>query len=297
MPRLTALVFGSAAGGGVPQWNCGCRVCQLARAGDGRVKPRSQTGLAVSADLQHWVLLNAAPDLRSQILASPALQPRDAARDSPIAAVVLTGAEIDQATGLLHLRENQPFSLYATAGTLAVLEDNSVFAALRSDIVMRRPVVAGESFVLAGGIEAALFLVPGKVPLYLEDRAGAVEETVGVELRASGATLLFIPGAAAVTDEMIERARRADVVLFDGTLFEDDEMIRLGLGAKTGRRMGHLPISGVGGSLAAFAGVRSRRVYIHLNNTNPVLVKDSPERRQVEAAGWEVAYDGMEFVL
>jgi pyrroloquinoline quinone biosynthesis protein B len=297
MPRLTALVLGSAAGGGVPQWNCGCRICGLARAGDGRVQPRSQTSLAVSADLEHWVLLNAAPDLRAQILSCPALQPRSGTRGSPIAAVVLTGAEIDQTAGLLNLREGQPFSLCATAGTLAILDDNPMFSALRSDIVVRRPAETGKCFGLPGGIEAMLFSVPGKVPLYLEGDAAAVEDTVGVELRARGARLVFIPGAAAATDEMLERAAHADVVLLDGTLFEDEEMVRLGLGAKTGRRMGHLPMSGADGSLAAFANIKSRRIYIHLNNSNPVLIDDSPERRQVEAAGWEVAYDGMEIVL
>lgn len=298
MPRLTAIVLGSAAGGGVPQWNCCCRICQLARAGDGRVEPRSQTSLAVSADLENWIILNAAPDLRAQILASTVLQPRGGSRGSPIAAVVLTGAEIDQAAGLLNLREGHAFSLHATAGTLSILDATPMFAALAPDVVSRHHACPGEPFALPGGIEAELFSLPGKVPLYLENEGATREsETVGVELRANGACLLFMPGAAAVTPEMLERAARADAVLLDGTLFEDDEMIRLGLGSKTGRRMGHLPIHGADGSLAAFAGIKSRRIYIHLNNSNPVLIEDSPERQRVQAAGWEVAYDGMEIVL
>jgi pyrroloquinoline quinone biosynthesis protein B len=155
--------------------------------------------------------------------------------------------------------------------------------------------------VLAGGVDACLFAVPGKAPLYLESENPAREaETaanVGIELAHEGARLVFVPGAAAVTEAMRARCARADVVLFDGTLFTDDEMQRAGVGTKTGRRMGHMPIDGEGGSLRALEGIPARRIFIHINNTNPIHIAGSPERAKVEAAGWEVAEDGMEIVL
>jgi pyrroloquinoline quinone biosynthesis protein B len=303
--RLAAIVLGAAAGGGFPQWNCRCAVCRLAWAGDKRVKPRTQASLAVSADGAHWVLLNASPDLRAQIQANQNLQPRgqahDNARGSPIAAVVLTGAEIDQTAGLLSLRERSPFTLYATAATLAAIADNPMFAALAADVVARRAVVPGKRFALGHGLEAELFIVPGKVPLYLEgddpDTASESAANVGVEIFYAASRLAFVPGAAAITPAVMQRLARADVVFFDGTLFADDEMIATGTGTKTGRRMGHMPLDGPDGSLAALAGLRARRIFVHINNTNPILVDGSPERGRVVAAGWEVAEDGLEIKL
>jgi pyrroloquinoline quinone biosynthesis protein B len=305
MGRLTAIVLGSAAGGGFPQWNCCCSVCRLAWQGDARVRARTQASLAVSGDGEHWTLLNAAPDLRAQLAAVPALHPnraaQGAARGSPIKAVVLTGAEIDQVAGLLNLRERQPFALHATAQTMRAVADNPMFAALAADLVSRHVVAPGERFTLPGGLDAELFAVPGKVPLYLEgdapDTACETEANVGVMVTGDGARLAFVPGAAAVTPALKRRLADADVVLFDGTLFTDDEMIATGTGEKTGRRMGHMPIDGTGGSLAALADVAARRIYIHINNTNPILVEGSPERRRVEAAGWEIAADGLEIAL
>jgi pyrroloquinoline quinone biosynthesis protein B len=301
MGELSAIVLGAAAGGGYPQWNCRCEVCRLAWDGDPRVFARTQASLAVSADGAHWTLFNAAPDLRAQLAATPALHPKSGLRGSPIAAVVLTGAEIDQTAGLLNLRERQPFTLVATEQTLAAIADNPMFGVLAPDMVTRRAVTPGTPFVLPGGLSAELFIVPGKVPLYLEEgmpqtsvESGA---NVGVEIKADGATLMFVPGAAQVTPALRERLARADVILFDGTLFTDDEMIASGTGEKTGRRMGHMPIDGADGSLAALKGLGKRRMYIHINNTNPILIEGSPERRRVEAAGWEVAADGMEIVL
>jgi pyrroloquinoline quinone biosynthesis protein B len=303
--RLTAIVLGAAAGGGFPQWNCRCPVCRLAWDGDPRVTARTQASLAVSADGTRWTLLNAAPDLRAQLAATRALHPRGGLRTSPIEAVVLTGAEIDQTAGLLNLRERQSFAIFGTAETLGALSDNPMFAVLADDVVVRRTVPLGERFGLPGGLTAELFTVPGKVPLYLE--SGAVKtdaETganVGAEIVAGDARLVFVPGAAAVTPALRQRLAGADVVLFDGTLFSDDEMIATGTGTKTGRRMGHMPMNGPDGSLAALAGLGSglgkRRIYIHINNTNPVLIDGSPERARVEAAGWEVAADGLEIVL
>jgi pyrroloquinoline quinone biosynthesis protein B len=298
---VSAIVLGAAAGGGFPQWNCRCAVCRLAWAGDPRVVPRTQASLAVSADGARWVLINAAPDLRTQIAATSELQPRSEPRDSPIAAVMLTGAEVDQAAGLLCLRERQPFALHATPETLQAVADNPMFGVLGRDVVTRRPVACGEPIALPGGLEAEMFSVPGKVPLYLEgDSPDLVAETganVGIELRANGARLAYVPGAAAAPPELVERLARADVILFDGTLYTDDEMIRTGTGSKTGRRMGHMPIDGDEGSLVALARLKARRIYCHINNTNPILIAGSPERARVEAAGWEIAADGMEIVL
>jgi pyrroloquinoline quinone biosynthesis protein B len=212
--------------------------------------------------------------------------------------VLLTGAEIDQITGLLSLREGTPFELYATSSTHAAMAANTMFAALSS--VTEREVSLGERFTVHG-IEAELFAVPGKAPLYLEADDPALdaegEVNVGIELRRGPARLLFVPGAARVSEAMRPRLAQADVILFDGTLYTDDEMLRLGVGTKTGRRMGHMPVAGENGSLAALSGVAGRRIYIHINNTNPLHILGSSERSAVEAAGWQIAEDGMEIVL
>ena len=301
MGRLSAIVLGAAAGGGFPQWNCRCAVCRLVWAGDTRVKPCTQASLAVSADGEHWTLLNASPDLRAQLQSTLALWPRSTLRGSPISGVVLTGAEVDQSAGLLTLRERQGFILHATAETLAVLDANPIFGVLAADIVTRKVVTLGEPFVLPGNLEAELFAVPGKVPLYLEDGAPALAAesgiNVGVDLTYESRRIVYVPGAARVTASMRERFARADVVLFDGTLFVDDEMIASGTGTKTGRRMGHMPLDGEGGTMAALADLKARCILTHINNTNPILIQGSPERRKVEQAGFEVAEDGMEIVL
>lgn len=300
MGRLTAIVLGAAAGGGFPQWNCRCPVCALAWSGDPRVRPRTQTCVAVSADGECWLLLNASPDLRAQIQANPVLHPRKGLRDTPIEAVLLTGAEIDQAAGLLTLRERQPFTLHATDATLAVLADNPMFGVLDPTTVSRRALVPGERIVLAGGLAVEIFTAPGKMPLYLEGenpKIGESASNIGVELGDADARLVFVPGAAAVTPALRQRLERAKVVLFDGTLYSDDEMIASGAGTKTGRRMGHMPIDGPDGSLAALAGLSARRIFVHINNTNPILIEGSPQRLRVEAAGFEVAFDGMEIAL
>jgi pyrroloquinoline quinone biosynthesis protein B len=299
---LRAIVLGSAAGGGVPQWNCRCQVCELAWAGDPRVKRRTQAGIAVSADGREWTLLNASPDLRTQIEATSALHPT-ALRGSPIQAVVLTGAEVDQTAGLLSLREQGRFSIYGTAKTLRALSANSIFEALAPSLVTRHPMTAGHAFTLPGGLEAEFFAVPGKIPLYLEKEPQLNETseegdvTVGIDIRSAGKRIVFMPGAARITDELRTRAANADILFFDGTVYTDDEMIRSGTGVKTGRRMGHMPISGNDGSLHLHNGSAARRVFMHINNTNPILVEDSVERAAVAAAGWQVAEDGMEFAL
>jgi pyrroloquinoline quinone biosynthesis protein B len=301
MVRLTAIVLGSAAGGGFPQWNCRCPVCRLAWTGDLRVRARTQASLCVSANGEDWVLINASPDLPQQLRQSKALHPRGGTRGSPIKAVVLTGAEIDQIAGLLSLREREPFTICATATTLMTIGGNAMFDVLAPEVVKRCAVAPGAQITLPGGLMIRLFLVPGKVPLYLEaenpQTATETAANVGVEVSVAGACLTYIPGAAAITPAMLTRLGRADVVFFDGTLYRDDEMIASGTGSKSGRRMGHMPIDGPDGSLASLSGLDRRRIYVHINNTNPILIDGSPERLEVERKGWEIAEDGMEIVL
>ncbi|MGI6246526.1 MAG: pyrroloquinoline quinone biosynthesis protein PqqB [Pseudochelatococcus sp.] len=296
---MRLVVLGSAAGGGFPQWNCRCPVCSLAWDGDPRVRRRTQTSVAVSADGERWALVNAAPEILSQIQAVPALHPRGSGRHTPVASVLLTNADIDHVAGLLSLREAQPFSLHATPAIHDVIGANGVFDVLARGIVDRLPVAPGAPFPLVDGVAAEIFPVPGKIALYLErgevETAVEGEQTVGVELRDGRRRILFIPGCALMTDALRARIDGADAVLFDGTVWRDDEMIAAGVGAKTGRRMGHMAMSGADGSMAAFEGLRvGRKVYLHINNTNPVLIDGSPERRAAERAGWEIAEDGME---
>jgi pyrroloquinoline quinone biosynthesis protein B len=299
---LRALVLGSGAGGGVPQWNCGCRVCRLAWSGDGQVKPRTQAGLALTLDGANWVLLNASIDLRQQILATPALQPKGAGRHSPIGAVVLTNAEVDSSAGLLALRERQPFTLFGTQATLDAIGANRIFDVADPAVVPRRPVRLGEPFEPLAGIKLELFAVPGKVPLWMEEGNVGVdeigEETVAIAVEAAGKTLVYAPACARVTEGLHARIADADLLFFDGTLFADDELIANGLGDKTGKRMGHSPVSGPGGTLEALERHADlRRILIHINNSNPILIEGSPEEATAQAAGWEIAFDGMEVRL
>ena len=303
---MHAIVLGAAAGGGFPQWNSNAEACRRARAGDPAARSRTQASVAVSADGEHWFLLNASPDLRRQIELTPALHPQHGLRSTPIAGVVLTGGDVDAIAGLLTLRERQPFTVYATAKVQSVLDSNPIFEVLARDVVRRVALPTGRATALElpdgrpSGLVAELFTVPGKVPLYLET-PGAVppivegEDTVGLSLEDGRRRMFFIPGCAAMTPALAERLRGADLVFFDSTLFTDDEMIRSGTGQKTGRRMGHMSNTGPDGVIAGFEGLGvKRRIFLHINNTNPILLDDSPERAIVEAAGWEVAFDGME---
>ncbi len=299
---MQVIVLGSAAGGGVPQWNCRCPVCQLAWTGDPRVTPRTQSSIAVSEDGAAWVLLNASPDLRTQIAATRALQPRVDGRDSPIRAVVLTNGDVDHIAGLLTLREQQAFDLYGSADTLALIAQNQVFDVVSNALVRREPVSFDMPFSPVPGLTMEFFTVPGKVPLWREDASLVIGEesgsTVGVTITSAGRRLIYVPGCAAVTDGLRRRIAGADLLFFDGTLYRDDEMITAGIGTKTGARMGHLSMSGADGTMALLADLPvARRVFIHINNTNPALIDGSEEHRAVEAAGWAVARDGMEFTL
>lgn len=302
MTRLRLLVLGAAAGGGFPQWNCGCEVCSLYWYGDSRVRPLTQSSVAVTGDGKHWILLNCSPDIRSQILANRHLQPRGGRRDSPISAVFLTNGDVDHVAGLLTLRESQPFTIHGTPSVLRAIADSPIFSVVNEAMAPRIAVGLGETASLPGGVEIEPFAVPGKVPLYQEGETVEIgletDTTVGLRVAAGGAECFYVPGCAHVTPALGDRVRGASLLFFDGTLFSDDEMIRAGLGAKTGQRMGHISMSGPGGAVAAFEGLDiERKVFIHINNTNPVLVHGSAERRKVEAAGWTVAEDGMEFEL
>ena len=292
------LVLGASAGGGLPQWNCGCRNCEDARSG---VIPASgQSSIAVSLDGDSWAIINASPDIRQQMLDRPQLHPR-ALRDTPVASVLLTNGDIDHIAGLLSLREQTPFSLLATGEILGILAANRIFEALNPAKIDRIPVSLERDFDLLPGLSARLFAVPGKVPLFMEGAAVATdligEQTVGVRLAAAGKVAYYVPGCADVTEAVLAQLSDADHVFFDGTLWDDDEMIRTGTGVKTGRRMGHIPVSGPEGSMAKLAGLRAAKTYIHINNTNPMLQPMGPERALVEQSGWTIGQDGQEFSL
>lgn len=293
---LRALVLGAAAGGGLPQWNCGCRNCNRAR--NGEIPPQTQSSLAISADGNSWAILNASPDIRLQLASSPLLHP-SGLRSVPVNSVLVTNGDIDHVAGLLTLREMQPFTLYATESIHQVLCDNPIFDALNADVVTRRPISLDAPFEILPGLTATLFAVPGKVPLYLEgDKVETElmgEQTVGVALKAGDTRAFYIPGCATLNDDLRSRLDGADLLFFDGTLWTDDEMVRAGLGSKTGKRMGHMSMSGADGSMASLASLDiGRKIYVHMNNTNPVLDPASAERAQAEAAGWTIGHDGME---
>jgi len=303
-------VLGSAAGGGFPQWNCNGRNSADVRQGTPGLTPRTQASVAVSADGREWVLFNAAPDLRQQINDTPELYPapNDGPCNSPIKAVVLTNGDVDAIAGLLCLREGQPFTIYGTARVLDVLASNSIFDVLDPQLVKRVPMELGRPFAVEGpsgplGISIEAFAVPGKVPLYLEDAgAGAgfgtqEGDTAGLKVTetASGRHYFYVPGCAKLDDALRARLKGAPLLFFDGTLYTNDEMIAQGLLNKTGERMGHINMSGSAGSIEQIAPLDiCRKIFIHINNSNPALREGSPERAAIERAGWEVSYDGME---
>lgn len=305
-------ILGSAAGGGFPQWNCNCRHCGSLRAGTFQGKSRTQTQVAVSNDDRTWFLLNTSPDLRTQIEATPALHPRKVGRDSPIGGVLLTSGDIDQIAGLLSLRELQPFRIYCTASIRRILqEDNSVFAMLNRvpDQVSWTEVACEGSFALrsaAGddsGISCTTFSLGRRYPAYVSrERAAelkAEEALLGVMLESSsGGRLAYMPAVPAVDDSLLRRLEGADLLLFDGTFWSDDELIRVQGSGSTALEMGHIPVSGDAGSLRRLAGLRRpRKVFVHVNNTNPMLDEAGPKYGEVRGAGWEVAEDGWSFEL
>ncbi len=308
---LRLVVLGAAAGGGVPQWNCGCRICQAAR-GDHPELQTTQASIAFSADGEHWFLINASPDLRQQLLATPQLHPKPGQlRHTPIAGVILTNGEIDAVTGLLSMREGSPFAIYAHAKVLAILKANSIFNVLNEKNVRREPVEIDRPFepTLPGGapsgIEILPFAVAGKGAWYLEGKAhpggdDGAGDTLGLRIRdkATGKYLYFLAACAEVTDDLKSRLAGASLVLFDGTVWRDDELIAAGLGTKTGLGMGHIAMSGASGAIEQLAGLDiGRKMFLHINNSNPALLQGSAERKIAEHAGWEIPSDGTEIVL
>jgi pyrroloquinoline quinone biosynthesis protein B len=305
-------ILGSGAGGGFPQWNCNCANCRAVRAGAPGFLPRTQSSLAVSASGRDWVLLNASPDLRQQLAQNPTLAPRenDGVRASPIKAVVVTNGDVDHVAGLLNLREAQPFTVYAARRVLDVLAANRIFNVLAPTYVTRAELPLGAPLALEGagvdlGLHVEAFPVAGKIALWLEDALaanyGSAEgDTLGLKVSetASGKSFFYIPGCAGVDLGLAQRLEGASLVFFDGTLWHENEMIEQGLLGKTGSRMGHINMSGADGSIAAFSrlGV-ARKIYVHINNSNPVLDAASRERKEARAAGWEIGEDGMEVAL
>ena len=304
-------VLGSAAGGGFPQWNCNCRTCSSVRAGKPGFTSRTQSSLALSADGQNWVLLNASPDLRQQIADTRELHAREheGLRDSPIKAAVLTNGDVDHIIGLINLREAQPFTIYGSSRVLSVIAENSVFNVVAPASAPRVPLPLDQPMRLTGasvdlGLTVEAFAVPGKIALYLEtdganfgSRDG---DTIGLKITddTTGECFFYIPGCAEIDEPLAARIEGAKLIFFDGTLFTDDEMLKQGLLPKTGKRMGHMSMSGPDGSMAALTRLRiKRRIYVHINNSNPALDENSQARREIEANGFEVGFDGMEVRL
>ena len=290
-------VLGSAAGGGFPQWNCACPPCRAVRDGSRPARPRTQSSVAVSADRRRWSLLNASPDVRAQLESCTDLRP-DGARELPLQAVLLTDAELDHTLGLLLLREGGGLVVHATEATRDTLYDGTALLRTLEAYcpVQWQPVVPGADVPLGDGLSYRAFDVPTtkRARFGSRTRQGRV---VGYRLtdERSGRALVHLPVLQELTPAVCAQLEDCACLLVDGTCWSDDELVRLGRGGRTAREMGHLPISGPGGSLEQLAPLPiERRVYVHVNNTNPILLEDSPERRAVEEHGLEVAVDGLE---
>ena len=305
-------ILGSAAGGGFPQWNCACPNCRALRAGTFRGKARTQAQVAISADAVSWFLLGASPDLRAQIEASPELHPREGVRQSPIAGAVLVNADIDHVLGLLLLRELQPLRVYVTDSIRRILtEDNSMFAMLqrvpaqvswtsfapRKTFPLENP--AGDD----SGLRCRALSLGTHYPAYVSpQRQSALtsgEASLGLIVESpSGKRLAYMSAVPQIDDALMKELEFADVLLFDGTFWSNDELIRIQGSGQTALQMGHVPVSSAEGSLNKLGGLRRpRKIYVHINNTNPMLNEAGPEYRQVREAGWEIAEDGCQFDL
>jgi pyrroloquinoline quinone biosynthesis protein B len=293
-------VLGSAAGGGFPQWNCGCPRCRAVRDGSRHCRPRTQSSVAVSADYRKWFLLNASPDIRAQFEAFPALHP-NGIRDSPLRSVLLTDAELDHTLGMLLLRETDDIEIHCTEAVYeTLLNGTSLLQTLGAYTdVGWRPVTTGSEMSLGDGLSYLAFEVPTDKSARFGTGEGG-ESVVGYRITdaRTGRALVYVPGAQQLTASVREQLQDCACLLFDGTCWQDDEMIRLGVARKTSRDMGHVPIGGADGSLEKLAPLPiERKIYIHINNTNPILIEDSPERRTVEEHGLEVAADGLELEI
>ena len=308
---LRVVVLGAAAGGGVPQWNCGCAVCLAARTERPELRS-TQASIAISADGGHWFLINASPDLRQQLIATPSLHPHAGKlRHSPVSGVILTNGEIDAIAGLLSMREGSPFTIYAHPRVLSILKANSIFNVLNENNVRRQPIEVDQTFEPAlpdgspSGIEILSFAVSGKSAWYLEGELDPAADdgggdTIGLRVRdkATGKYFFFLAACAAINEDLKSRLAGAPLIFFDGTVWRDDELIAAGLGNKTGQGMGHIAMSGDRGAIQSLAGLDiGRKIFLHINNSNPALLHDSPEREIVERAGWQIPADGTEIVL
>lgn len=295
-------VLGSGAGGGFPQWNCGCPGCRAVREGTRPATPRTQSSIAVSGDGARWYLVNASPDVRAQIDAFPALHPGPD-RATPIAAVLLTDAEIDHTLGLLLLREGRGVEVHASRATHETLREGTGFLPTleRYCPVDWRPVEPGASVALDEHLSYRAFDVPtAKKARFSSGAPDDVGRVLGYRFTdtATGAAAVYLPGVQELAPAVRAELDGVDTLLVDGTCWEDDELIALGLGVKTAHEMGHMAIGGAGGSLEQLAALPIRRkAYIHINNTNPILLEDSPQRRTVCERGMDVTYDGWEAVL
>jgi pyrroloquinoline quinone biosynthesis protein B len=296
-------VLGSAAGGGFPQWNCNCSNCRGVRAGTLAATPRTQSSLAVSSDGVGWVLINASPDLPLQLKSFPALQPGRSIRDSAIVGVVLVDAQLDHTLGLLLLREGKRLRIWCTERVRAELTQSNPILPILDHYCgvdwQQVPLEPGSGFAIAGlpDVQLTALAVPGNAPPYSAARdTPQPGDNIGLCLRdsKSGQTLFYAPGLGAIEPSLQPVLERADVLLVDGTFWTDDELIRLGVSRRSARQMGHLPQTGEGGMLEVLQNLRGRKVLIHINNTNPILNEDSPERGRLRRAGVELAYDGME---
>jgi len=301
-------LLGTAAGGGVPQWNCYCAVCREARSG-GRVRPRTQSSVAISADGKSWFLLNASPDIRVQIENFPALHPANrGARNSPIEAVLATNADLDHTLGLLLLREGEKLRVHATAAVRRALSEDLSFASVLNSFCGMEwiePSKASQALLRRDGSESGLFCeaipLPGKPPRFSKAAtATAAGNVMGYRIvdKRTGGRLLFLPDVAALTEAALQMLADCDVLLFDGTFWTENEMRDQELGKLSASDMGHLPISGPAGSLKTLAQLSVRhKIYTHINNTNPILIDGSPEAAEVAAAGCTVGRDGMEIEI
>lgn len=296
---MKIIVLGAAAGGGFPQWNAASAMNRRAYARDPDHPQATQASLAVSANGHDWLLLNASPDLRQQIIATPELHPREGLRSSPIKSVIVTGADVDALTGLLTLRERQRLSLWATGYVHRVIAANPIFSVLDPSLVRFDTVAPGREFEPLPGLACTAFPAPGKPPLYLERIEGigpAEGASIGLRIAdKAGKSLVFLPSCAEITPGVKAAITGADALFFDGTMYTDDEMIRSGEGTKTARRMGHVAMEDAMRDLLDVKA--AARIFIHINNSNPVLNKASSERKVVEAAGWRIAEDGMRMEL
>jgi len=301
-------VLGSAAGGGFPQWNCGCVNCQRLRRGSLRGKARSQAQLAVSADGQAWFLLNASPDLRAQIEATPELHPLGGARQSPIAGIVLSSGDLDNVLGLLLLREFQPLQIFSTAAIRQIVSQENSFFRLLERVpgqvtwTQIRPGAVLELKSSGAGICCRAIALPGAYPAYVsESQRGQLtkdQAVLALALEGQGGKMVFAPALPAITKEVRAVMEECDLLFVDGTFWSDDELQLIRGGGLTAREMGHLPVGGPAGSLEQLASLkRPRKIYIHINNTNPMLDEESAQHRQARNAGWEIAEDRWEFEL